>query len=109
MVNCLRCAVGTFLRGHKLMVDCYHSPIKSNELRVQSGHFDTTSGHFVEDKFKMSQRDAWLDEVFCFSAFVFCFCFVFFFLFSRPSIMWDILTPGSMGYGTPGVKTPRVY
>jgi hypothetical protein len=29
----------------------------------QSGHFDSTSGHFVEDKFKMSQRDAWLDEV----------------------------------------------
>jgi hypothetical protein len=29
----------------------------------ETGHFDAASGHYVEDKFKMSQRDAWLDEV----------------------------------------------
>ncbi|KAJ1476236.1 hypothetical protein T484DRAFT_1966281 [Baffinella frigidus] len=35
----------------------------NTDVERESGHFDTTSGHFVEDKFKMSQRDAWLDEV----------------------------------------------
>ena len=29
----------------------------------ETGHFDSASGHYVEDKFKMLQRDAWLDEV----------------------------------------------
>ena len=33
------------------------------DMEREEGHFDAASGHYVEDKFKMSQRDAWLDEV----------------------------------------------
>ena len=35
----------------------------NTDMERESGHFDSSSGHFVEDKFKISQRDAWLDEV----------------------------------------------
>ncbi len=33
----------------------------NTDMEREDGHFE--SGHFIEDKFKMSQRDAWLDEV----------------------------------------------
>ena len=33
------------------------------DMEREEGHFDAASGHYVEDKFKMSQRDAWLEEV----------------------------------------------
>eukprot|EP00293_Proteomonas_sulcata_P016989 CAMPEP_0184302474 /NCGR_PEP_ID=MMETSP1049-20130417/12441_1 /TAXON_ID=77928 /ORGANISM="Proteomonas sulcata, Strain CCMP704" /LENGTH=373 /DNA_ID=CAMNT_0026613777 /DNA_START=1 /DNA_END=1122 /DNA_ORIENTATION=+ len=35
----------------------------NTDMEREEGHFDSASGHYVEDKFKMSQRDAWLDEV----------------------------------------------
>ncbi|EKX44109.1 hypothetical protein GUITHDRAFT_109893 [Guillardia theta CCMP2712] len=35
----------------------------NTDMEREEGHFDAASGHYVEDKFKMSQRDAWLDEV----------------------------------------------
>lgn len=33
----------------------------NTDMDRETGHFE--GGHFIEDKFKMSQRDAWLDEV----------------------------------------------
>uniref|UniRef100_A0A7S0YWX8 GYF domain-containing protein n=1 Tax=Hemiselmis tepida TaxID=464990 RepID=A0A7S0YWX8_9CRYP len=35
----------------------------NTDMEREEGHFDASTGHYIEDRFKVSQRDAWLEEV----------------------------------------------
>mmetsp|Transcript_19823 Transcript_19823/g.38505 ORF Transcript_19823/g.38505 Transcript_19823/m.38505 type:complete len:383 (+) Transcript_19823:160-1308(+) len=35
----------------------------NTDMEREEGHFDSSTGHYIEDRFKVSQRDAWLEEV----------------------------------------------
>mmetsp|Transcript_54146 Transcript_54146/g.132372 ORF Transcript_54146/g.132372 Transcript_54146/m.132372 type:complete len:388 (-) Transcript_54146:250-1413(-) len=35
----------------------------NTDMEREEGHFDSSTGHYIEDRFKVSQKDAWLEEV----------------------------------------------
>lgn len=35
----------------------------NTDMEREEGRFDDSTGHYIEDRFKVSQRDAWLEEV----------------------------------------------